>query len=42
MVKKSYIDTKGSARALKGYEDDNTRDVNSMRYFVNKKLAENN
>ena len=37
---RSYIDTKGSARALKGYKDDNTKDVNSMRYFVNKKLAE--
>ncbi len=39
---RSYIDTKGSARALKGYKDDNTKDVNSMRYFVNKKLAEKN
>ena len=36
---RSYIDTKGSARALKGYKDDNTKDPNSMRYFVNKKLA---
>lgn len=42
LFKKTYIDTKGSARALKGYDDDNTRDVNSMRYFVNKKLAEKN
>lgn len=39
LFKKTYIDTKGSARALKGYDDDNTRDPNSMRYFVNKKLA---
>jgi hypothetical protein len=39
---RSYIDTKGSARALKGYKDDNTKDVNSMRYFVNRKLAEKN
>ena len=39
---RSYIDTKGSAFALKGYKDDNTRDVNSMRYFVNKKLSEQN
>jgi hypothetical protein len=39
---RSYIDTKGSARALKGYKDDNTRDPNSMRYFVNKKLSEKN
>lgn len=37
---RSYIDTKGSARALKGYKDDNTKDANSMRYFVNRKLAE--
>jgi len=37
---RSYIDTKGSARALDGYKDGNTKDVNSMRYFVNKKLAE--
>lgn len=37
---RSYIDTKGSAKASKGYKDDNTRDPNSMRFFVNKKLAE--
>lgn len=37
---RSYIDTKGSARALDGYKDGNTKDPNSMRYFVNKKLAE--
>lgn len=37
---RAYIDTKGSAFALKGYKDDNTRDTNSMRYFVNKKLSE--
>lgn len=37
---RSYIDTKGSARALGGYKDNNTKDPNSMRYFVNKKLAE--
>lgn len=37
---RSYIDTKGSARALGGYKDNNTKDQNSMRYFVNKKLAE--
>lgn len=37
---RSYIDTKGSAKSLKGYKDDNTRDLNSMRYFVNRKLSE--
>ena len=40
--KKSYIDTKGSAKMKKGYLDEDTRNVNSMRYFVNKKLAEKN
>ena len=39
---KSYIDTKGHALAPKGYLDDNTRDPKSMRFFVNKKLAEKN
>jgi hypothetical protein len=39
---RAYIDTKGSARALKGYKDENTTDKNSMRYFVNKKLSEPN
>ena len=37
---RSYIDTKGSALLPKGYKDDNTKDPKSMRYFVNKKLAE--
>jgi hypothetical protein len=37
---RAYIDTKGSTNSLKGYKDDNTKDSNSMRYFVNKKLAE--
>ena len=37
---RAYIDTKGSAFALKGYKDDNTKDPKSMRYFVNKKLSE--
>jgi hypothetical protein len=39
---KSYIDTKGHALAPKGYLDDDTRDPKSMRFFVNKKLAEKN
>lgn len=37
---RSYIDTKGSAKLKKMYKDDNTKDPGSMRYFVNKKLAE--
>lgn len=37
---RAYIDTKGSTKSTKGYKDDNTKDVNSMRYFVNKKLSE--
>jgi hypothetical protein len=37
---RAYIDTKGSNKSLKGYKDDNTKDPNSMRYFVNKKLSE--
>jgi hypothetical protein len=39
---RSYIDTKGHALAPNGYKDDNTRDPKSMRFFVNKKLAEKN
>lgn len=40
---KSYIDTKGySSSKNGGYKDDNTRDPKSMRYFVNKKLADPN
>ena len=34
---RSYIDTKGSAK--KGYKDENTKDPGSMRFFVNKQLA---
>jgi len=37
---RSYIDTKGSAKLKEGYKSDKTTDPNSMRYFVNKKLAE--
>lgn len=37
---RSYIDTKGSAKMKEGYKSDKTNDPNSMRYFVNKKLAE--
>jgi hypothetical protein len=37
---RSYIDTKGSAKLKEGYKSDKTTDQNSMRYFVNKKLAE--
>ena len=37
---RSYIDTKGSAKMKDGYTASNTNDPNSMRYFVNKKLAE--
>jgi hypothetical protein len=36
---RSYIDTKGSAKLLNGYKADETNNENSMRYFVNKKLA---
>lgn len=40
---KAYIDTKGYATSKNGkYKDDNTRDIKSMRYFVNKKLADPN
>lgn len=39
---RSYIDTKGSAKMKDGYKDDKTKDPKSMRYFVNKKLAEKN
>lgn len=40
---KSYIDTKGYASSKNGgYKDENTRDPKSMRYFVNKKLADPN
>jgi hypothetical protein len=37
---RSYIDTKGSVKLKEGYKSDKTTDQNSMRYFVNKKLAE--
>jgi len=37
---RSYIDTKGSAKLPGGYKSDDTKNQNSMRYFVNKKLAE--
>lgn len=37
---KSYIDTKGYSRSKKGYKDENTRDPNSMRFFVNKQLSD--
>jgi hypothetical protein len=37
---RSYIDTKGSAFLPKGYKDDDTRNPKSMRFFVNKSLAE--
>lgn len=39
---RSYIDTKGSAKLGDGYKADDTNNPNSMRYFVNKKLAEKN
>lgn len=39
---RSYIDTKGWAGAKKGYLEDDTKNPKSMRYFVNKKLAEPN
>jgi hypothetical protein len=39
---RSYIDTKGWAAAKNGYLEDDTKNVKSMRYFVNKKLAEPN
>tara|TARA_B100001996_G_C18619873_1_gene577229 strand:+ start:64 stop:1317 length:1254 start_codon:yes stop_codon:yes gene_type:complete len=38
--RKSYIDTKGYANSPKGYDDGNTNDPKSMRYFVNKKLSD--
>lgn len=37
---RSYIDTKGYAAHKQGYTADVTKDPKSMRYFVNKKLAE--
>ena len=37
---KVYIDTKGWASSDKGYKDDDTRNPQSMRFFVNSKLAE--
>jgi hypothetical protein len=37
---RSYIDTKGSAKLKNGYRDENTKDPKSMRYYVNKRLAE--
>ena len=37
---KTYIDTKGYFKAKGGYKDPNTNDPKSMRYFVNRKLAE--
>jgi hypothetical protein len=37
---RAYIDTKGSSLMKEGYKDDKTNDSKSMRYFVNKKLAE--
>lgn len=39
---RSYIDTKGYASHKQGYLADVTKDPKSMRYFVNKKLAEPN
>jgi len=39
---RSYIDTKGWAGAKNGYLEDDTKNAKSMRYFVNKKLAEAN
>ncbi len=39
---RSYIDTKGSAKLKDGYLSNDTTNENSMRYFVNKKLAEKN
>jgi hypothetical protein len=35
-----YIDTKGYFKAKGGYKDPNTNDPKSMKYFVNRKLAE--
>ena len=35
---RAYINTKGYASSDKGYQDSNTRDPKSMRYFVNNKL----
>jgi hypothetical protein len=37
---RAYIDTKGYALAKGRYKDNNTNDPKSMRYFVNKKLAQ--
>lgn len=37
---RSYIDTKGYATAPDGYQNSNTNDPKSMRFFVNSKLAE--
>ena len=38
--KYAYIDTKGYATSDKGYLDSDTTDSKSMRYFVNRKLAD--
>ena len=37
---RSYIDTKGYAKAKDKYKNTNTKDPKSMRYFVNKKVSE--
>jgi hypothetical protein len=37
---RAYIDTKGSVKLPDGYKSDDTKNKNSMRYFVNSKLAE--
>jgi len=37
---RAYIDTKGYYKAENRYKNSNTNDMNSMRYFVNRKLAE--
>ena len=39
---RSYINTKGYVASPRGYKDSNTRDRNSMRFFVNSKLADPN
>lgn len=40
--KYAYIDTKGSAKLPGGYLQDDTKNPNSVRYIVNKKLSERN
>ena len=40
--KYSYIDTKGYANHKKGYLNDDTKDKNSMRFFVNSQLSNSN